>query len=431
MQSNGDISIGVIGLGYVGLPVAVSFGRAGFSVIGFDINKKRIQELTEGYDRTGEVVDGDVLHKTLSYTADLDQLTKANFFIVTVPTPIDDSHRPNLGPLLSASKSVGKVLKPGDIVVYESTVYPGATEDDCIPVLEKESGLKAGTDFTVGYSPERINPGDREHRLETITKVVSGQDAETLAVISRVYGAIITAGIHEAPNIKTAEAAKVIENTQRDLNISLINELTLIFHRLDIDTHDVLAAAGTKWNFLKFTPGLVGGHCIGVDPYYLTHKAEQVGYYPQVILSGRRVNDGMGQYVASQCVKLLLKQEKRSTEQVVTVLGLAFKENVPDLRNSRVVDIIHELKTFGISVQCYDPYVDKKEAKQEYDIELLTQEELKPADAVILAVAHEEFTDQSWSLVSSLLKRQEGSVLDLKNSLDREKTPAGVKLWRL
>jgi len=430
MPLNEDIIIGVIGLGYVGLPAAVSFGRAGFSVIGFDINEKRIQELSDGHDRTGEVEVGDVQHRTLSYTTDLDKLADVNFYIVTVPTPIDDSHRPDLSPLFSASKSVGKVLKHGDIVVYESTVYPGATEDDCIPVLEKHSGLKSGADFTVGYSPERINPGDREHRFETIKKIVAGQDARTLSVISNVYGAVITAGIHEAPNIKTAEAAKVIENTQRDLNISLINELSMIFHRLGIDTHDVLEAAGTKWNFLNFTPGLVGGHCIGVDPYYLTHKSEQVGYYPQVILSGRRVNDGMGQYVANQCVKLLLKQD-RSIDHIVTVLGISFKENVSDLRNSRVVDIIRELETYGILVQCYDPLVDKYEAKHEYGIELQELDELKPADAIIIAVAHNEFSDKGWSFISSLVKQQASCVLDLKNCLDRKHIPVGTELWRL
>jgi UDP-N-acetyl-D-glucosamine/UDP-N-acetyl-D-galactosamine dehydrogenase len=422
--------IAVIGLGYVGLPVAVAFARSGTGVVGFDINLSRIDELKRGIDRTGEVEDGDVLHDSLTYSADPDKLKQVDFFIVTVPTPIDEARRPDLGALLAASKTVGKALKPGDIVVYESTVYPGATEEDCLPVLEQASNLKGGRDFTVGYSPERINPGDKEHRFETIMKIVSGQDPETLAIISKVYGSVVTAGLFEASSIKTAEAAKVIENTQRDVNIALVNELSLIFDRLGIDTHDVLEAAGTKWNFLRFTPGLVGGHCIGVDPYYLTHKSEQIGYHPQVILSGRRVNDGMGGWVAAQCARMLMKRPTTGNP-VVTILGLTFKEDVPDLRNSRVVDIITELKQFGISTQVYDPCVDADEAMSEYGIRPLALAELRPADALILAVSHKQFKQAGWTLVKKLLNQQQGSVLDLKNMLDRNAIPKDIFLWRL
>ena len=334
--------IAVIGLGYVGLPVAVAFARSGTPVIGFDIDADRIAELQKGQDRTREVDASDLRHPSLLYTCDPRQLAHADFFIVTVPTPIDDARRPDLRAMLRASETVGRVLKAGDIVVYESTVYPGATEEDCVPVLEKHSGLRAGRDFSIGYSPERINPGDREHRFETIKKVVAGQDAETLEIVADVYGSVVRAGIHKAPSIKVAEAAKVIENTQRDLNIAFMNELSAICHALDIDTSDVLAAAQTKWNFLGFTPGLVGGHCIGIDPYYLTHRAEKAGYHPQVILAGRRINDGVGHRIAQECIRLLMKNEIRPA--CITVLGLAFKENVPDIRNSKVVDIVRELQ---------------------------------------------------------------------------------------
>ena len=422
--------IAIIGLGYVGLPVAVSFGRSGSQVIGFDIDATRIEELTRGVDRTGEVEEGDVLHDTLTYSSDPATLKNADFFIVTVPTPIDDARRPDLGALRAASRTVATSLKKGDIVVYESTVYPGATEEECVPVLEAGSKLKCGVDFTIGYSPERINPGDKEHRFETIKKVVSGQDQATLEVVSSVYGSVVTAGIFEAANIKVAEAAKVIENTQRDLNIALVNELALIFHRLDIDTHDVLEAAGTKWNFLPFTPGLVGGHCIGVDPYYLTHKAEQIGYHPQVILSGRRVNDGMGAWVANQCVRMLMKYGAGDAP-TVTILGLTFKEDVPDLRNSRVVDIVSELERFGIQAQVCDHWVDAEEAAHEYGITPTRQDELKPADAVILAVSHKEFVTGGWDLVTGLLNKDGKTVLDLKDALDRNTVPEGIDLWRM
>ena len=425
-----DRTIAVIGLGYVGLPVAVSFARAGFKVIGFDVDAKRIEELNAGHDRTREIEAGELSELKLEFTTDASALGLADFFIVTVPTPIDEAKNPDLTALLKASETVGSTMKRGSIVVYESTVYPGATEEDCVPVLEKASGYTAGSDFTVGYSPERINPGDREHRFETIMKVVAGQDEKTLNQVAEVYGAVITAGIHKAPSIKVAEAAKVIENTQRDLNISLINELSLIFDRLGIDTHDVLEAAGTKWNFLPFTPGLVGGHCIGVDPYYLTYKSEKIGYSPQVILSGRRVNDGMGGWVANQCARMLMKQGSGG-DPVVTILGLTFKEDVPDLRNSRVVDILIELKRFGIVAQVHDPCVDKDEAMREYGVTTLDVDDLQPADAVILAVAHAQFKSAGWALIQKLLKMQRGCVLDLKNTLDRKAVPDGVDLWRL
>jgi UDP-N-acetyl-D-galactosamine dehydrogenase len=417
-------------LGYVGLPVAVSYGRAGFPCVGFDIDQTRIAELKKGYDRTEEVEDGDVLHNSLTYSSDLDDLKQADFYIVTVPTPIDSARRPDMGAVLAASRTVAKVLKKGDIVVYESTVYPGATEEDCIPVLEEISGLNCGTDFSVGYSPERINPGDKEHRFETILKVVSGYDEATLDIVARTYEAVVTAGVYRAANIKTAEAAKVIENSQRDLNIAFVNELSQIFDLVGIDTQDVLEAAGTKWNFLKFTPGLVGGHCIGVDPYYLTHKAEQLGHHPQVILAGRRVNDRMGHHVAMQIIKMLMKRGRTDTPRV-TILGLTFKENVPDLRNSKVVDIITELEDMGIETQVTDPWADKAEAMEEYGVTLKDTTELEPADVVVFAVSHRDYMDGGWPLVQSLLKSNDGFVVDIKSALDRATTPEGLTLWRL
>ncbi|WP_028878156.1 nucleotide sugar dehydrogenase [Terasakiella pusilla] len=422
--------IAVVGLGYVGLPVAVSYGRAGFPCVGFDIDQTRIAELKKGCDRTEEVEDGDVLHDSLTYSSELDDLKQADFYIVTVPTPIDSARRPDMGAVLAASRTVAKVLKKGDIVVYESTVYPGATEEDCIPVLEEISGLNCGTDFSVGYSPERINPGDKEHRFETILKVVSGYDEATLDIVARTYEAVVTAGVYRAANIKTAEAAKVIENSQRDLNIAFVNELSQIFDLVGIDTQDVLEAAGTKWNFLKFTPGLVGGHCIGVDPYYLTHKAEQLGHHPQVILAGRRVNDRMGHHVAMQIIKMLMKRGRTDTPRV-TILGLTFKENVPDLRNSKVVDIITELENMGIKTQVTDPWADKAEAMEEYGVTLKDTTELEPADVVVFAVSHRDYMDGGWPLVQSLLKSNDGFVVDIKSALDRATTPEGLTLWRL
>ena len=423
-------SISVIGLGYVGLPVAVSFGRTA-RVIGFDISQSRIEELRAGHDRTNEVEDDDLKAAEITFTCEAKDLAAADFHIVAVPTPIDDAKRPDLSPLVGASKVVGSVLKRGDIVVYESTVYPGATEEECVPVLERESGLKCGTDFTVGYSPERINPGDKEHTFTRITKVVSGQDEPTLDVVAKVYESVVTAGVHRASSIKVAEAAKVIENTQRDLNIALMNELSLIFDRLDIDTRDVLAAAGTKWNFLPFSPGLVGGHCIGVDPYYLTHKAAMMNYYPQVILAGRRINDGMGAFVAGQVVKGLIKQGLNVRDARVTMLGLTFKEDVPDLRNTRVIDIVQELQDYGISVQIADPWADSAEAEEEYGLSLCAQADLEPAQAVVFAVAHREFIEAGWDGVTGLLEGGNGCVVDVKGALDRDAVPDGVALWRL
>jgi UDP-N-acetyl-D-galactosamine dehydrogenase len=422
-----DRKLAVIGLGYVGLPVAVAFGRQGSRVIGFDIDSARISELKAGRDRTREVEPGDLAVSKVVFTSDAGELSAADFFIVTVPTPIDQARRPDLTALLRASTTVGKALKKGDIVVFESTVYPGATEEDCVPILEQASGLLAGRDFTVGYSPERINPGDKAHRFETITKIVAGQDARTLDIIAAVYDSVVTAGLHRAPSIKVAEAAKVIENTQRDLNIAFMNELSAIFHELGIDTRDVLSAAGTKWNFLNFTPGLVGGHCIGVDPYYLTYRAQKAGYHPDVILAGRRINDSIGVRVARECLRRLLKRGTQTPR--VTVLGLTFKENVVDVRNSQVFDIIRELQSFGVSVQVNDPLADNAAALKEYGLTL--QNDPEPADAVVLAVAHEAYRNAGWPLIMRLLKNGRGLVMDVKGALDPLKKPAGIEVWRL
>ena len=419
--------LAVIGLGYVGLPVAVAFGRQGTPVIGFDIDAARIAELEAGRDSTREVEPEDLGHVHLRFTSDPTVLSGADFFIVTVPTPIDEARRPDLTALLRASRTVGQALKKGDIVVYESTVYPGATEEDCVPILEQASGLNAGRDFTVGYSPERINPGDKMHRFETIKKVVAGQDARTLDIIASVYGSVVTAGLHKAPSIKVAEAAKVIENAQRDLNIAFMNELSAIFHQLGIDTKDVLAAAATKWNFLNFTPGLVDGHCIGVDPYYLTFRAEKAGYHPDVILAGRRINDSIGVRVARECLRRLLKAGARAER--VTVLGLTFKENVVDIRNSQVVDIIREFQSFGLDVQVHDPFADPAAAAETYGIAL--QQDLTPADAVVLAVAHEPYRALGWPLITRLLRNGRGLVMDVKGVLDPQEKPADIEVWRL
>jgi len=423
--------IAVIGLGYVGLPVAVAFARSGAPVIGFDIDGKRVEELRAGHDRTREVDPSELSQPTLRYASDPVSLKDADFHIVTVPTPIDEARRPDLRALLSASRSVGGALKRGDIVVYESTVYPGCIEEDCVPVLEQTSGLKGGDDFTVGYSPERINPGDKEHRFETITKVVAAQDARTLDIVADVYGSVVKAGVHRAPSIKVAEAAKAIENTQRDLNIAFMNELSAICHQLGIDTGDVLAAAGTKWNFLKFYPGLVGGHCIGVDPYYLTHRAEKAGYHPEVILLGRRTNDDVGPRVARECVRGLFMHNRSAANATVIVLGLTFKENVPDTRNSKVVDIIRELKSSGVEVQVSDPLAIPEEAQHEYGLSLTAMKDLRPADAVIFAVAHEDYVKGGWPLMTRMLKDGKGLVFDVKSVLDRAATPGGIELWRL
>jgi len=425
-----DRRLSVIGLGYVGLPVAVAFGKKGDPVVAFDVDARRISELREGEDRTNEVTGEDLRAANLNFTYEPADLQDADFHIVAVPTPITATNRPDLGPLLAASKTVGSQLKKGDIVVYESTVYPGATEEACVPVLERESGLSCGRDFTVGYSPERINPGDKEHRFETITKVVSGQNDGTLDIVANVYGSVVAAGVHRARTIRTAEAAKIIENTQRDLNIALMNELALIFERLGIDTRDVLAAAGTKWNFLPFTPGLVGGHCIGVDPYYLTYRAEQAGYLPQVILAGRRINDGMGGWIAGEVVKRLLKAGARG-DLTISILGITFKEDVPDCRNTRVTDIVAELQTFGINVQVHDPSADAELVAEEYDITLMPLDAMKPADAVIVAVAHRSYRDGGWPLVAGLLKGGTGLVADVRGVLDRSAVPPETTLWRL
>ena len=421
--------IAVIGLGYVGLPVAIAFSKSGAPVIGFDIDRKRVNELRSGHDRTREVEIAHLKQASLHFDHDPASLAQSDFYIVTVPTPIDGARRPDLGAILSASNTVGKVLKCGDIVVYESTVYPGAIEEECVPALEKKSGLAGGHDFTVGYSPERINPGDKEHRFEAITKVVSAQDERTLDIIAEVYSSVVKAGIHRAPSIKVAEAAKVIENTQRDLNIAFMNELSAIFHQLGIDTGDVLAAASTKWNFLNFQPGLVGGHCIGVDPYYLTFRAEKAGYHPEIILAGRRINDHMGERVARECMRALLQSGRPNP--TVTILGMTFKENVPDIRNSKVIDISRELERVGVSVQVSDPIASATETTHEYGIKLTPFESLQPADAVILAVAHNDYVAGGWPLVVKLLKDSRGIVLDVKAKLDRTKKPEGIDLWRL
>jgi UDP-N-acetyl-D-glucosamine/UDP-N-acetyl-D-galactosamine dehydrogenase len=427
---NTDRIISVVGLGYVGLPVAIAFGKVRRTV-GFDINPVRIAELLDGYDRTGEVTNTDLAAADILFTAKIDDLRSANFHIVAVPTPVDEAHVPDLGLVLKASETVGMALKQGDIVVYESTVYPGATEEECVPVLERVSGLTCGIDFTVGYSPERINPGDKQHTFTTIMKVVSGQDSPTLEAVAQVYESVVIAGVHRASTIKVAEAAKVIENTQRDLNIALMNELALIFDRLGIDTNEVLAAAGTKWNFLKFSPGLVGGHCIGVDPYYLTHKAEKVGYIPQVILAGRRINDSMGTFIARQTIKEMIRAGHNIVGCRVTMLGLTFKEDCPDVRNTRVVDIIRELEEYGIDVQVCDPQADVVEAQHEYGVHLIPFDELKQSIAVVVAVAHAEFRALSVEDIC-LLTCGNPVLIDVKGIYDRNDfLKNGVQVWRL
>ncbi|WP_415878716.1 Vi polysaccharide biosynthesis UDP-N-acetylglucosamine C-6 dehydrogenase TviB [Methylomonas sp. TEB] len=418
-----NIKIGMIGLGYVGLPLAVEFGRK-YQTVGFDINQHRIQELRAGRDHTLEVSEEELAEaKLLTYSADLQDIADCSVYIVTVPTPINEHKQPDLTPLQKASDLLGKVIKSGDIVIYESTVYPGATEEVCIPILEKVSGLTFNRDFYVGYSPERINPGDKQHRVTNILKVTSGSTPEIAEKVDALYKSIITAGTHKASSIKVAEAAKVIENTQRDVNIALINELALIFNKLGIDTEEVLLAAGTKWNFLPFRPGLVGGHCIGVDPYYLTHKAQAIGYNPEVILSGRRINDGMGVYVVSQLVKLMLKKRVHVQEANVLIMGLTFKENCPDIRNTRVVDIIAELKTYGVNVEVYDPWVNAEEAKHEYGITPVAKPAAGKYDAIILAVAHDEFRKMAISDVRALGTPQ-AIVYDLKYLFPTDQTDA-------
>jgi UDP-N-acetyl-D-galactosamine dehydrogenase len=416
-----DIKLSVVGLGYVGLPLAVEFGRKR-SVVGFDINQRRIDELKAGNDFTLETTAEELAAaKHLSYTTSLDDLRACNCYIITVPTPIDEHKRPDLTPLIKASETVGKVLKKGDIVIYESTVYPGCTEEDCVPVLEKHSGLKFNQDFFCGYSPERINPGDKEHRVSTIKKVTSGSTPEIADLVDALYNEIIIAGTHKAESIKVAEAAKVIENTQRDLNIALINELALIFNKMGIDTEAVLKAAGSKWNFLPFRPGLVGGHCIGVDPYYLTHKAQAIGYHPEIILAGRRLNDSMGAYVVAQVVKAMTKKRIQVEGAKVLVMGLTFKENCPDLRNTRVVDIVAELKDYNCCVDVFDPWVSVEEAVHEYGITPITTPEAGVYDAIILAVAHHQFREMGATAIRALGKTA-AVLYDLKYVLSTQES---------
>lgn len=413
--------IAIIGLGYVGLPLAVEFGKK-IPTLGFDINAERLAELRRGRDTTLEVTDQELLSaQYLAYSGSLDDLASCNVFIVTVPTPIDANKRPDLTPLLRASESIGTVLKKGDIVIYESTVYPGATEEDCVPVLENVSGLKFNQDFFAGYSPERINPGDKEHRVHNIKKITSGSTPEVAEIIDQLYQKVVVVGTHKAPSIKVAEAAKVIENTQRDVNIALINELALIFNKMGIDTQAVLEAAGTKWNFLPFRPGLVGGHCIGVDPYYLTHKAQAIGYHPEMILAGRRINDGMGQYVVSQLVKAMVKASIGVAGAKVLVMGLTFKENCPDLRNTRVVDIVTELQEYGADPVVYDPWVDAADAQQEYGIMPISEPRAGSYDAIIMAVAHEQFRTLGAAEIRRLGKSKH-VLYDLKYLLSAEES---------
>ena len=431
---NGEEKISLVGLGYVGMPIAVAFSKK-VKVVGFDLNAKKIELYKNGIDPTNEVGDEAIKACSVEFTADETKLKEAKFHIVAVPTPVNDDHTPDLTPVEGASTIVGRNLTKGSIVVYESTVYPGVTEDICIPILEKESGLKCGVDFKVGYSPERINPGDKVHRLETIVKIVSGMDEESLDEIAKVYELVVEAGVHRAENIKVAEAAKVIENSQRDINIAFMNELSIIFNKMGIDTQAVLKAAGTKWNFLKFFPGLVGGHCIGVDPYYLTYKAEQLGYHSQIILSGRRINDDMGKYVAESVVKNLIKADVAIKSAKVAILGFTFKENCPDTRNTKIIDIYNELKEYGITATVADPAADADEAKWLYGMEFVDINTIKDCDAVILAVAHEEFKDLTQAGFDKMFKAGNNNtkvLADIKGLLNRnEYEAAGYNYWRL
>ena len=427
----GEEKLSLVGLGYVGMPIAVAFAKK-VDVIGFDISQHKIEQYKSGIDPTREVGDEVIKNTKVHFTSDAAELRKAKFHIVAVPTPVRDDHTPDLTPVISASRTLGQQLTPGSVVVYESTVYPGVTEDICIPILEKESGLKCGVDFKIGYSPERINPGDKVHRLETIVKVVSGMDEETLDIVAKVYELVVDAGVYRAKSIKVAEAAKVIENSQRDINIAFMNELSIIFNKLGIDTKSVLEAAGTKWNFLKFYPGLVGGHCIGVDPYYLTYKAEQVGYHSQIILSGRRINDDMGKYVAENLVKCLIRSDRHVKGAKVAILGFTFKENCPDTRNTRIIDVYNELKEYGITALIADPQADIEEAKHEYGIEFVDMDQISDMDAVILAVAHDEFKSLTLEGMDRFYNSGNKVLLDLKGLLDRDAfEQAGYLYWRL
>ena len=428
---NKEAALSLIGLGYVGLPIAVAFAEK-IDVIGYDLNEKKIELYKAGVDPTNEVGDDAVRRTTVEFTSDETALRRAKFHIVAVPTPVNDDHTPNLSFLKNACRIVGRNLVKGSMVVFESTVYPGVTEDICVPILEKESGLTCGEDFKVGYSPERINPGDKVHRLETIVKIVSGMDDESLDEIAKVYELVVEAGVHRAPCIKVAEAAKVIENSQRDINIAFMNELSIIFNKMSIDTKSVLEAAGTKWNFLKFFPGLVGGHCIGVDPYYLTHKAEQIGYHSQVILAGRRINDDMGKYVAENAIKRLIASDKRVKDARVALLGFTFKENCPDTRNSKVFDIVKELREYGVEPIIADPVADAVEAKRLYGVQFVGMEEIRDMDAVILAVSHEAFAGLTMADVDAFFGKGKKVLLDVKGILDRKAyEDAGYCYWRL
>jgi UDP-N-acetyl-D-galactosamine dehydrogenase len=425
--------ISIVGLGYVGMPIAVSFARKA-DVIGFDINEEKIDQYRRGIDVTREVGDEVISKTSVKFTSDPEKLKEAKFHVVAVPTPINQNHTPDLAPVESASRTVGQNLTKGSIVVFESTVFPGVTEEICLPILEEESGLKAGIDFKVGYSPERINPGDKVNRLETIVKIVSGMDEESLNTIAQVYEMIIEAGVHRAPSIKVAEAAKVIENAQRDVNIAFMNELAMIFDRLNVDTQEVLEAAGTKWNFLKFSPGLVGGHCIGVDPYYLTYKAEQEGYHSKIISAGRRINDSMGHFVVENIIKLLIDSNVLVKEAKIAILGFTFKENTPDCRNTRVIDIVNELKDFGIDPLVVDPVADTVEAENEYNIKFDKFEDLKELDAIILAVGHDQFMKLDQSTIESLYKNDTKKILvDIKGVLDKSEYSKenNFAYWRL
>jgi UDP-N-acetyl-D-glucosamine/UDP-N-acetyl-D-galactosamine dehydrogenase len=421
-----NTSLAVIGLGYVGLPIALAFARK-IKIIGFDINESRIKQMKQAQDPSGELSEKDFLETDITFTTQINDLKKATFFVVAVPTPIDQHSFPDLKPLLSATKTVGKVLKKGDYVVFESTVYPGCTEEDCIPILEQESGLKFNTDFKVGYSPERINPGDKQHTLENVIKVVSGCDSESLENIASVYELVVKAGVHKATSIKVAEAAKIIENTQRDLNIALMNELSVIFDKMNINTYEVLEAAGTKWNFLKFVPGLVGGHCIGVDPYYLTYKAKELGHLPEVILSGRAINDGMGAYIAKNIVQMLLKQGKNPSEAKILIMGVTFKENVKDIRNSKVVDVIRELQSFSVQVDSVDAHAEREEFEHEYHLQMISEPQQK-YDAIVVAVNHKEYInfDENYFLN---LSSEKGILIDLKGVYRNKITQ--LKYWSL
>lgn len=420
--------IAVVGLGYVGLPVAVAFGKQQ-EVVGFDINETRINELKNGYDRTNEVTDNDLKESKIIFTNQPEELSKVDFIIVAVPTPINKNNQPDLTPLIKASETVGKAITKDTIVVYESTVYPGATEEDCVPVLEKFSGLTNGKDFFVGYSPERINPGDKVHTFETITKVVSGQTPEVLDVVAEVYSMVVKAGVHKASSIKVAEAAKVIENTQRDVNIALMNEIAIIFDKVGIDTTEVLEASGTKWNFLNFRPGLVGGHCIGVDPYYLTHKAQELGHHPEVILAGRRINDNMSKHVAANIIKELLKKGIEVQGMTINLLGLTFKENCPDLRNTKVIDIVRELEEYGMNVNVNDVEADKETAKKLYDIDLKDKNEMTKSDALIFAVSHNDYIENKNSYLELL--NDKGVLIDIKGMIKDTDLKQSQTLWRL